>query len=188
MAHPLGFSRTRIAWAALCIATLLGLTACSTTLPEGMTAVTPFDLNRYQGKWYEIARLDHTFERGLTDVSATYRVRPDGSVEVTNRGYDAKRNDWKQVVGNALFLEDANRGSLKVSFFGPFYAGYHVVALYQQSYRWALVAGPSREYFWILARDKQLSADTRAQLLALTQSLKIDIHKLIWVAHTRQDG
>jgi apolipoprotein D and lipocalin family protein len=152
-----------------------------------MTAVTPFDINRYQGKWYEIARLDHSFERGLSDVTATYRVRPDGRVEVVNRGYDARRNDWKQVVGHALFIGDTNRGSLKVSFFGPFYAGYHVVALDQQNYRWAMVAGPSRDYFWILAWDKQLPVDMRQPLLTQANSMGIDTEKLIWANQTR-DG
>jgi apolipoprotein D and lipocalin family protein len=188
MTHRMHTARTSIGLATLLLASLLGLTACSTTLPEGMTAVTPFDINRYQGKWYEIARLDHSFERGLSDVSATYRVQPDGRAEVVNRGYDARRNDWSQVKGHALFVGDTNRGSLKVSFFGPFYAGYHVVALDQQSYRWALVAGPSRDYFWIMARDKQLPADSRGQLLALAQALGIDVQKLIWVEQARPDS
>ena len=152
-----------------------------------MSAVTPFDISRYQGKWYEIARLDHSFERGLTDVPANYRLLPDGSVDVINRGYDVKRNEWRQVTGHALLTGDANRASLKVSFFGPFYAGYHVVALDRQHYRWAMVAGPNRDYFWILARGKQMPADTREQLLALAKALGVDTRQLIWVNRTR-DG
>ena len=131
---------------ALLLVTLLGLSGCSTAPPEGVTAVTPFDLSRYEGKWYELARLDHSFERGLSDVSATYAAQADGSVEVINRGYDSKRNEWRQAVGRALFTGDPTTASLKVSFFGPFYGGYHVVALDQQNYRWAMVAGPDRDY------------------------------------------
>ena len=167
---------------------LLGLTACSTSAPDGITAVTPFEINRYVGKWYEIARLDHSFERDMTDVSANYRLQEDGSVEVINRGFDTKRNEWREAVGKAKFTGDSNRASLKVSFFGPFYGGYHVVALDQQGYRWAMVAGPDRDYLWILARDHQLPAGIREQLLTRAGELGFDTKKLIWVSHNRRDG
>lgn len=170
---------------ALLAAALLGLHACSTAIPPGLTAVTPFDVNRYQGTWYEIARLDHSFERGLSDVTAHYHVQPDGTVAVVNRGYDAKRAQWREAKGHASFLADANRGSLKVSFFGPFYGGYHVVALEPLNYRWAMVVGPSLDYFWILARDKQLPAHIQAQLLEQAQRLGVDTGKIIRVEHTR---
>lgn len=167
---------------------LFGLSACSTTPPDGMIAVTPFDIQRYAGKWYEIARLDHSFERGLTDISANYRQREDGSVEVTNRGYDTKKGEWRQAVGRALFTGEPSRASLKVSFFGPFYGGYHVIALDQQNYRWAMVVGPDRDYLWILARDKQLPAPIRDQLVAQAKEQGIDVGQLIWVAQTRDDN
>ena len=173
---------------ALLLASLLGLSACSTAPPEGMTPVTPFDLTRYEGKWYELARLDHSFERGLSDVSATYRAQADGSVEVINRGYDNRRKEWRQAVGRALFTGEPDRASLKVSFFGPFYGGYHVVALDQQDYRWAMVVGPDRDYLWILARDKQLPADVRSGLLGQARELGLDVDKLIWVEQTRTDN
>ena len=170
----------------LMLTTLLAMTGCSTTPPAGMSAVTPFEIARYTGKWYEIARLDHSFERGLTDVSATYRQQPDGSVEVINRGYDG--GQWRQAVGRALFTGPADRASLKVSFFGPFYGGYHVVALDQQDYRWAMVVGPDRDYLWILARDKALPAGVREQLLSRASELGIDVSRLVWVNQTRDDG
>jgi len=173
---------------ALLLFSLLGLSACSTTPPTGLSAVTPFALSRYEGKWYELARLDHSFERGMTDVSAVYRTQADGSVEVINRGFDTKRNDWRQAVGRALFTGDANRASLKVSFFGPFYGGYHVIALDQKDYRWAMVVGPDRDYFWILARDKQLPDELRAQLLSQAKGFGLDVDKLIWVEQTRNDN
>jgi apolipoprotein D and lipocalin family protein len=173
---------------ALALAALASLTACSTTPPDGMTAVTPFDIQRYVGKWYEIARLDHSFERGLSDVSATYRQQDDGSVEVINRGFDAKREQWRQAVGRALFTGDPSRASLKVSFFGPFYGGYHVIALDQQHYRWAMVAGPDRDYLWILARDRQLPETIREDLLRQAKEQGIDVQKLIWVGQGRDDG
>ncbi|MBK9522771.1 MAG: lipocalin family protein [Rhodocyclaceae bacterium] len=170
------------------VVVLFGLTACSTNAPDGITAVTSFEITRYAGKWYEIARLDHSFERDMTDVSANYRQQDDGSVEVINRGFDTKRNEWREAIGKAKFTGDTNRASLKVSFFGPFYGGYHVVALDQKDYRWALVAGPDRDYLWILARDRQLPPEIREQLLVRARELGFDTQKLIWVSHNRRDG
>ena len=172
----------------LVVAALPVLNACSTQPPAGMTPVSPFQIERYLGKWYEIARLDHSFERGLSDVSATYRLQDDGSVQVVNRGFDGKQNKWREAVGRALFTGDPTRASLKVSFFGPFYGGYHVIALDQKDYRWAMVVGPDRDYLWILARDKQLPADLRERLLSQAKAQGIDTDRLIWVSQTRDDG
>ena len=191
MAASTGASRSRrlaVHFVAVLLTALLGTTGCSTAPPEGVSAVTPFDIERYLGKWYEIARLDHSFERGLTDVSATYRLQADGSVEVVNRGYDPKRGGWREAVGRALFTGDRGRGSLKVSFFEPFYGGYHVVALDQKEYAWSLVMGPDRDYLWILAREKRLPEDVRAGLLEQARGYGIDVGGLIWVEQSRGDG
>ena len=166
---------------------LLLLAAC-TSVPEGITPVSHFQLDRYLGKWYEIARLDHSFERGLSDVSAQYRRLPDGKVEVINRGYRAEKGDWKEAIGKAVFIGDPTLGSLKVSFFGPFYGGYHVAALDERDYRWSLVVGPSRDYLWILARERRLPADVREQLLKKASQLGFDISRLIWVGQDRPDA
>ena len=98
------------------------------------------------------------------------------------------RKDWKDAVGRALFTGDPQRASLKVSFFGPFYGGYHVIALDQQNYRWAMVVGPDRDYLWILVRDKELPAAVRTQLLAQAKAQGLDVDKLIWVEQTRSDN
>jgi apolipoprotein D and lipocalin family protein len=164
------------------------LTGCSTAPPAGLSSVTPFEVNRYLGKWYEIARLDHSFERGLTDVSATYALKSDGSLEVINRGFNTKKNDWKSATGRALFTGSPQQGSLKVSFFGPFYGGYHVLALDQAGYQWALVSGPDREYLWILARTKVLAPAIRDELVAEAKKMGFATDKLIWVEHTRTDN
>lgn len=154
--------------------------------PPGISAVAPFDLARYEGRWYEIARLDHSFERGMTDVSAVYSLQPDGSVRVVNRGFDPSAGRWREAVGKALFTGMPTTGSLKVSFFGPFYGGYHVAAL-DEAYRWALVVGPDRDYCWILARDKQLDPAQRDAITARAKALGIDTSALIWVEQGRQD-
>ncbi len=173
----------------LVLALLFGLTlaACSTAPPEGLRPVTSFDLDRYLGHWYEIARLDHSFERGMSDVNATYQLQDDGSVKVINRGYDTQRQAWKEAIGRALFTGDKSTASLKVSFFGPFYGGYHVIAL-DPNYRWSLVAGPDRDYLWILARDKTLPAEVREQLVSQAKALGFATEKLIWVEQTRTES
>lgn len=181
-------SRRWLPAAAAAVVLAAGLAGCSTTPPEGVPVVSPFDVARYEGRWYEIARLDHSFERGLTDVSATYRRQPDGSVEVVNRGYDAERQAWREARGRAVFTGDPRVASLKVSFFGPFYGGYHVVALDHDHYRWAMVIGPSREYLWILARERRLADPVRDRLLEHARALGIDVHELIWVDHRRDEG
>ena len=180
--------RQRLGLLALLLAgSALLLAGCASTRPPpGVTAVTPFDVQRYAGRWYELARLDHAFERGMTDVSAGYTVQADGSVRVVNRGYAPATGQWREAVGKARFTGAPTTGSLKVSFFGPFYGGYHVAAL-DPDYRWALVLGPNTSYCWILARDKQLPAAQREAIVARAQALGVDTSSLIWVPHERQD-
>lgn len=165
---------------------VLSAGCASTDAPPGVSAVTPFALQRYLGRWYEIARLDHSFERNLTDVSAHYSTQADGSVRVVNRGFDTQRGQWRDAVGRAVFIGDTNTASLKVSFFGPFYGGYHVAAL-DADYQWSLVVGPDRSYCWVLARSKELTAVQRETIVARALALGIDTAALIWVPHTRQD-
>jgi len=165
---------------------LLALGGC-TGVPDGVEAVQPFDLERYLGTWYEIARLDHRFERGLQDVSATYARREDGGISVRNRGFDPEAGEWREAVGRAYAIGDPTRASLRVSFFGPFYGGYHVIALDRDGYRDALVSGPSRRYLWILARDRALAAERRDALVDFARNAGYDVDALIWVEHTRRD-
>jgi apolipoprotein D and lipocalin family protein len=189
MFQRLGQPLARVVLIVLATATFsMTLTGCSTAPPEGLTSVTPFEVKRYLGKWYEIARLDHSFERGLTDVSATYTLKPDGSLEVINRGFNTKKDEWKSATGRALFTGSQNQASLKVSFFGPFYGGYHVLALDQKEYQWALVSGPDRDYLWILARTKVLAPAIRDQLVAEAKKMGFATDKLIWVEHNRADN
>lgn len=163
------------------------LAGCAATSPPtGITGVSGFEVRRYEGRWYEIARLDHRFERGLTDVSARYQAQPDGSIRVVNRGFDPATGRWREAIGKALFTGAPTTASLKVSFFGPFYGGYHVAAL-DADYGWALVVGPDRGYCWILARDKSLAPAQRDAIVARASALGIDTSALIWVTHERQD-
>jgi apolipoprotein D and lipocalin family protein len=167
---------------------VLWLSGCAIAPPSGITPVTDFDLDRYLGRWYEIARLDHPFERGLSQVSATYGLREDGGVQVLNRGYDQRTGVWKEAEGRAFFIGDPTIGSLKVSFFGPFYGGYHIIVLDRAQYAWAMIAGPSRDYLWILARSPRLPSTVQEQLLAQAKTLGFATDQLIWVQHDREDA
>lgn len=150
------------------------------SIPEGTEAVSGFELPRYLGTWHEIARLDHSFERGLVSVTAEYSMRPDGGVKVLNRGYDPAKGKWKEAEGRAYFTGEPSVGRLKVSFFRPFYGGYNILELDKENYSYALVAGPSRKYLWILARAPQLPPETLSRLTAKAASLGFDAGKLIY--------
>lgn len=162
-------------------AIVLAISGCSSTSPPpGIAPVTPFDLARYEGRWYEVARLDHSFERGMTDVSATYQRQSDGTVQVLNRGFDTGKNDWRQAEGKAKFTGDKNTASLKVSFFGPFYGGYNVIRL-DDKYQYALVSGPNRDYLWILSRTPTIPDAVKQDYLNTARSLGFRVDQLVWV-------
>ncbi len=157
------------------------LTAC-TGLPEGIEPVTPFDQARYLGTWYEIARLDHPFERGMDNVTATYSLNDDGSIRVMNRGYQTEKNEWEEAEGRAVFVADKNTGHLKVSFFGPFYGTYVVFEL-DPDYQYAFVTSYKRDYLWLLARSPQIDDELRQHFLATAESQGFDTAELIFVQH-----
>nr|WP_319006048.1 lipocalin family protein [Methylobacillus gramineus] len=170
----------RLCWLALSLA----LIACSgTETPKGIQPVSDFKPDQYLGTWYEIARLDHSFERGLDQVTATYSKADDGSIKVINRGYNAKKKQWDEVEGKAYFVETPDIGKLKVSFFGPFYGAYNIFVLDKVNYNFAMIAGPDRDYLWILSRSPQLSFPVKAELVSRAQALGFDTSKLIYVNH-----
>ncbi len=160
----------------------LFLTAC-VGVPDGITPVSTVDAERYDGLWYEVARLDNRFERGLSNVTAEYALREDGGLTVTNRGYKDKSAKWEQAKGKAYFVEDGT-GHLKVSFFGPFYASYVVFDL-DQDYQYAFVAGNSRDVLWLLAREPEISDEIKDKFIARTTELDFDLENLIWVSHDK---
>lgn len=157
----------------------LGLSAC-TGIPEGTQPVDGFDAERYLGRWYEIARFDHSFEDGLDCVTADYARRDDGGIRVINRGVDLEAGEVDVAEGKAYPTGKEGQGRLKVSFFGPFYAGYNVLAL-ADDYAWALVAGPDRDYLWILSRTPELAPDTYRELVDRAATLDFPVDALIAV-------
>ncbi|MBU5613923.1 lipocalin family protein [Geomonas azotofigens] len=154
-------------------------------IPERVKPVDNFDVRKYLGKWYEVARLDHSFERGLSWVSAEYSLREDGGLKVINRGYLAKEDRWKEATGKAYFADGADKGYLKVSFFGPFYGSYVIFDLDQENYQYSLVCGPNTNYLWILSRTPEMEASVKDRLVAKAASLGFDTSKLIYVTHNR---
>ena len=160
-------------------AALLWLSAC-THLPGYIKPVDNFELDRYLGTWYEIARLDHIFERGLEQVTARYERRDDGGVRVINRGYDNTAQQWKTAEGKAYFVGDQNEGHLKVSFFGPFYGSYVVFEL-DRDYQYAFVTGYSKNYLWLLSRSAKVSPELLAEFKRKANSLGFATDQLIMV-------
>jgi apolipoprotein D and lipocalin family protein len=156
-----------------------------TSVPKGLEPVSEFDGGRYLGKWYEIARLDHSFERNLSNVSAMYTAKEKGEIAVLNRGYNEKAGEWKQIEGKARLVGDESVGSLKVSFFGPFYGGYHVIELDRINYSYAMVSGPSRSYLWILSRTTKMDEAIYLKLVNRAAALGFDTAGLIRVEHDR---
>lgn len=171
------------------------LASCMNEMPQAAkdSIVQTIDANQYLGTWYEIARLDHSFERGLEQVTANYSLEKDGSIKVVNRGYKTETKQWKQAIGKALFVDLANAdgtrtGRLKVSFFGPFYGAYNIIALEKfkdkPDYNYALVSG-GLDYLWLLSRTPQLNEVKKQELIARAKLLGYATDKLILVNQTK---
>ncbi|MEM9301079.1 MAG: lipocalin family protein [Pseudomonadota bacterium] len=150
--------------------------------PETIRPVGGFELDRYLGTWYEIARLDHGFERNLEQVTATYELREDGKVRVVNRGFDVRDGKWKEAVGKARFVGSSDEAHLKVAFFGPFYASYVVFEL-DADYRYAFVSGLNRNYLWLLARSPDLAPAVYERFVTQAAAAGYDVEELIRVTH-----
>jgi len=151
-------------------------------MPKDIKTVKPFYLEKYLGKWYEIARLDFRFERNMNNVMANYSVNPDGTIKVDNRGYNYKTKEWKQAVGKAKMVGEPDEAKLKVSFFGPFYSAYNVIAL-DDEYKYALVAGKNLDYLWILARETTMPEEIKEKYIKIAQNLGYDTSVLIRTEH-----
>ncbi|KQT34004.1 lipocalin family protein [Methylophilus sp. Leaf414] len=154
------------------------------------TIVRSFDPAQYLGTWYEIARLDNRFEKGLEQVTANYTLQDDGSIKVVNRGFDPQKKDWSEAVGKAKFIDPANAdgsrtGRLKVSFFGPFYGDYNILILDKPYYNYALVSSGS-EYLWILSRTPQLTYPIKQHLIAKAKELGFATEKLLFIRQANQ--
>jgi len=173
---------TSMQWTARVVVCVWGLFLVGCTgLPDGIRPVTGFELPRYLGTWYEVARLDHSFERGLSQVTAEYSLNSDGSVRVLNRGYSAEKGAWKEAQGRARFVDADNVGHLKVSFFGPFYGAYVIYELDHGDYQYAFVTSYKRDFLWFLSRTQEVDPALRSRFLLQAAELGFDVEALIWV-------
>ncbi|EKO5190637.1 lipocalin family protein [Vibrio vulnificus] len=164
----------------LLLALSITLTGCL-GMPETVKPVDEFNLHNYLGKWYEIARLDHSFEEGLTQVTAEYTLKDDGGVAVVNKGFLADENQWKEAEGKAYFVNGDSEGYLKVSFFGPFYGSYVVFALDKTDYQYAFVSGPNTDYLWLLARTPTVDQSLIDTFVSMAKERGFDTERLIFV-------
>lgn len=156
------------------------LTGCL-GMPERVTPVADFQLDKYLGEWYEVARLDHSFEEGLSQVTANYSLKSDGGVQVINRGYSLENDEWQQAEGKAYFVNESSEGYLKVSFFGPFYGSYVVFDLDKEHYQYAFVSGPNNDYLWLLARTKTVDDGVKERFLSMSKDKGFNTDEIIWV-------
>lgn len=150
-------------------------------MPQSVKPVSKFELNNYLGKWYEVARLDHSFERGLSQVSAEYSIKDDGGVKVINRGFSAEDNEWQEAEGKAYFVNEATEGYLKVSFFGPFYGSYVIFELDHENYQYAFVSGPNSDYLWLLSRTPTIAPEVMEKFVSMSKSRGFNTEDLIYV-------
>lgn len=146
-------------------------------MPSGIDNKTvAIDLNRFLGKWYEIARFDHSFERGMQKVTAEYSLMPDGKIKVINSGY--KNGKFKESVGKAKTTDTS--GLLRVSFFMNFYSDYRVLMI-DKDYQYVLIGGNSPKYLWIMSRTPQLSAEVLQDIIDVAEDKGYDTEDLIFV-------
>jgi len=150
-------------------------------LPMNIKPVNDFELDRYLGHWYEIARLDHSFEKGLSRVSAEYTMRPDGGVKVVNSGFFSANGEWNDAEGKAYFVDDENTGHLKVSFFGPFYGSYIIFELDHENYQYAFVTSSNKSYLWFLSRTPVVDKQLKDHFIQQIKYLGFDADQLIFV-------
>jgi apolipoprotein D and lipocalin family protein len=161
---------------------LLIINSCAVRIPKGAIAVKNFDAKKYLGKWYEIARFDYKFEVNMDNVTAEYSQNPNGTIRVDNKGYNYLKKEWKESIGEARFVNDKTEARLKVSFFKPFWAGYNVIDI-DEDYQYALVAGNSLKYLWILSRTTNIPESIRQRFLEKARKIGYNTDDLIWVKH-----
>ncbi|OAT34752.1 lipocalin family protein [Proteus myxofaciens] len=157
---------------------MLLLNGCSVKVPDDISPVKNLDLSRYLGEWYEVARIDNRFEKGLSKVTANYSLRDDGGVKVVNRGWNANNKKWKESIGKAYFVGFSNFGALKVSFFGPFYGGYNIIKL-DDDYQYSLVVGPNKDYLWILSRTPTMPSELLNEYIDFASNYGFDRQRIL---------
>ncbi|PID27011.1 MAG: lipocalin [Candidatus Cloacimonadota bacterium] len=158
--------------------------SCSfVSIPDGLKPVDNFEIKKYLGKWYEIARIDNRFEKNLIKKTAIYSLNDDGTIKVLNRGYNIVDKEWKEYERKAKFVQKRSLGRLKVSFFGPFYRGYNIIDIDKKGYEWSIASGPNRDYLWILSRKPRINDNLLMELLLKVEDFGYKTEDLIFVGN-----
>ena len=163
------------------IAAMLAHNACLAGTPKEVdnSTVSQLDIHQFMGKWFEIARYDHSFERDMTNVTAEYYLLDDGKIEVINRGF--KNGEPKRIVGKAKQPQPIDYpGRLKVSFFLWFYSDYYILDL-DKDYQYAIIGSSSDKYLWILSRTPEMSEAQLKKILQKIVQRGYDVGKLLFV-------
>jgi|SRR5690554_2531204 len=176
--------KNKIGFFVIVMSVFFGFFSCS-SIPKGAVAVQNFQKEQYLGLWYEIARLDFKYERNLNNTTARYSLNENNTIKVVNRGYNVVTQEWKEAVGKAKFLKSDSVAMLQVSFFGPFYSGYNVLAI-DKDYQYALVAGKNLDYMWILSRTTMVPDSVKQEYLSIAQKIGFKTEELIWVEHDKK--
>jgi apolipoprotein D and lipocalin family protein len=155
------------------------LTSCA-SVPENIKPVSDFELDKYMGRWYEIARLDHVFERGLDQVTAVYSINDNGSVKVMNRGWNVDDSEWSDAVGKARFADSTDIGHLEVAFFAWFYGNYIIFELDPPDYQYAWITG-SENTLWFLSRTPTVSDELKQRFVKTITEYGYNPDELIFV-------
>nr|WP_321409059.1 lipocalin family protein [uncultured Carboxylicivirga sp.] len=155
---------------------LILVSSCSSN--EDLPTVKDVDLTKYQGTWYEIARLPNRFEKGLKCVTANYTPDEDGTIKVINKGINTEdQSKSETAIGKAKVPDAQFPGQIKVSFFGPFYGDYYIIDL-DENYHYALVGDPSRKYLWILSRTPKIDNEIYNSLITKAEKLGFNVSEL----------
>ena len=162
----------------LIVAIVMTAISCNAQREINRATVTSLDVERYMGRWYEIARFDHSFERHMEYCKAQYTLLPDGKILVENSGVDSRNGKFRIADGKAKLGD--HPGQLRVSFFLFFYSDYNILAL-DKNYEWALIGSKSPKYLWILSRTQKLPEVVLNEILATAQNRGYDTSKLIMV-------
>jgi len=158
------------------------LVGCGVEQPSGITPVKNFKVKKYMGHWYEVARLDHRFERGLNSVTVDYALIPTGGFTSKSSGYLAKQQAWRAAEGLASFVAGEKLGFLKISYMRPFYDPYVIFKL-DEDYEWAFVAGKDKSFLWLLSREPDVDWDVREDFISEAKQLGFDTSQLIFIEH-----
>ena len=148
-------------------------------IKSDLPVIQDFDINRYLGTWFEVARIDFFWEKGLKNVTAEYSLNEHGTLRVDNRGQRIKDGKLKESVGKAKFVGNTHVGALRVSFFGPFYGGYNIMHI-GDNYEHALVFGDNLDYFWILSRYKTIPEEIKTLYLDYALKSGYDLDRIVW--------